>query len=386
MTLLDIWKSLDSDMQTKRLPQLIAIAGDGKLRDGNTTSSELRGLLSSISAQALDRFAQECLNEKFPDNGLALQDVVNEVGKRLGFVVQPGRYRGVPGEIGFDGIWTADNHAIVVEAKTTADLGIPVDKYARYRRALIKQERLDEDASSILIVVGRGDTGAIEAQVRGSKHASDVRLISVAALFRLLSIKHDLEDPMIADRIRTILAPREYTLLDEIVDLLFSTAEEVKQEEDEASDGDDEETATSGPKFTPVDFHQACVDRIEVFLGTSLVKRSRASFTTPDGATALVCIISRRHERGSTYWYAFHPHQKAQLEEADSGYIAFGCGGPEKVLLVPFKEFARFVPHLNTTEKDDRFYWHIHIAERDKQLLLRLKGGAEPHDLSSHLI
>ncbi len=58
----------------------------------------------------------------------------------------------------------------------------------------------------------------------------------------------------------------------------------------------------------------------------------------------------------------------------------------QELLLVPFEEFAHLLPQLHTTEKEDRFYWHIRIAESDKQLLLRLKGGAEPHDLSSHLI
>ena len=37
---------------------------------------------------------KECLNEKFESGGLALQDVVNQVGRRLGFQVEDGRYRG----------------------------------------------------------------------------------------------------------------------------------------------------------------------------------------------------------------------------------------------------------------------------------------------------
>jgi hypothetical protein len=51
---------------------------------------------------------------------------------------------------------------------------------------LITSGQLKEDQSSILIVVGREDTGDLEAQIRGSRHAWDVRLISVDALLRLM--------------------------------------------------------------------------------------------------------------------------------------------------------------------------------------------------------
>ncbi|MDX1563655.1 MAG: putative Ig domain-containing protein, partial [Gammaproteobacteria bacterium] len=45
------------------------------------------------------------LESSFSNSGLALQDIVNEVARRLGFDVEPGRYRGKKGEIGFDGLW-----------------------------------------------------------------------------------------------------------------------------------------------------------------------------------------------------------------------------------------------------------------------------------------
>ena len=63
----------------------------------------------------LQEFADHCLNTSFADSGLALQDVVNQVGRRSGFHVEDGRYRGVVGEVGFDGIWrTSDGTAILV--------------------------------------------------------------------------------------------------------------------------------------------------------------------------------------------------------------------------------------------------------------------------------
>ena len=83
----------------------------------------------------------------------------------------------------------------------------------------------------MLLVVGRQDTGDLEAQIRGSRYAWDIRIVSVDALLRLMKIKEEVEDPLIVQRIHSILIPREFTRLDEIADVLFSAAEDIKQDE-----------------------------------------------------------------------------------------------------------------------------------------------------------
>jgi len=101
-----------------------------------------------------------------------------------------GRYRGATNANGFDGLWTTDDgDAILVEVKTTDAYRVSLETTAGYRRKLIRGGEIAEDKSSILYIVGRDDTGDLEAQVRGSRHAWDVRLISVGALLRLLRIK-----------------------------------------------------------------------------------------------------------------------------------------------------------------------------------------------------
>ena len=89
-----------------------------------------------------------------------------------------------------------------------------LETIAQYRLSLIEQAKLLEDRSSILIVVGRDDTTDLEAQIRGSRHAWDIRLISIDALLRLLSVKEELENPNIVRQIQDILIPREFTKLD----------------------------------------------------------------------------------------------------------------------------------------------------------------------------
>jgi len=199
MPLVELWKKTPEQFHGKTIQQVLGFAGDGRLKDGNSTSVEFREFLAHLPSSELSLFANQCLETAFPDSGFALQDIANQVGNRLGFRVENGRYRGNPNALGFDGLWhTADGETILVEVKTTDAYRLSLDTAAEYRRKLIQEKKLSEDKSSILYIVGRSDTGDLEAQVRGSRYAWDIRLISVEALLRLLGIK---ERPLIASRI-----------------------------------------------------------------------------------------------------------------------------------------------------------------------------------------
>ena len=58
-----------------------------------------------------------------------------------------------------------------MEVKTTDTYRIDLDTLAGYRRALIQGGSITEERASLLIVVGREDTGDLEAPIRGSRHA-----------------------------------------------------------------------------------------------------------------------------------------------------------------------------------------------------------------------
>jgi hypothetical protein len=226
MSLAELWSTAREQLETKLVHQIIAFAGTGQLADGSLAAAEFREFLGIVPSGHLGRYADECLRESFAGSGFALQDVVNQIGRRLGYSVIDGRYRGTVSEVGFDGLWNLpDGHTIVVEVKTTDAYRIDLQRLATYRRQLIANSRFDTDHSSILIVVGRQDTGDLEAQIRGSRHAWDVRLISVDALLRLMVVKEHVDDPATIRRIGDILKPREFTRLDEIVDIVFSAAE-----------------------------------------------------------------------------------------------------------------------------------------------------------------
>ncbi len=391
MSLLDLWNKSKDQLEGKHVQQIIGIAGSGKLLDGGDASKEFRDFLSRVPSNVLAIYAEQCLADKFEGSGLALQDIVNQIGRRLGFKVEDGRYRGTSNKSGHDGLWNSTlGNTIIVEVKTTDAYRVDLDTLAGYRRRLIESGNVGEGKSSLLIIVGRQDTGDLEAQIRGSRHAWDIRLVSVEALLRLMRLKENVEDPQILRKISEVLIPQEFTKIDGIIDLVFSTAEEVMQD----SEGQEEEEAVSEgderkkPRPVPVSFNDACAARIQAFLKQPLVRQTRTGYSTPDGSVFVFCAVSKAYVKPGRegYWYAFHPHQREKLAAVHEGYVAFGCGSEKIVLLIPFKRFKDWLDGMNMTQLEDRFYWHVHIYQEGKKLFLQRKKGIEKIDLTKYLV
>jgi hypothetical protein len=390
LALIDIWNSNKDELFEKHLKQVIAIAGEGTLRDGNSTSIELREFLGMVPSRKLADYANQCLEDSFEVSGLALQDVVNEVGRRLGYDVVDGKYRGRQGIPGQDGLWTLfDRHKIVVEVKTTDAYAINLETQIGYRKALAKNGDLDLDMSSILVVVGRIDTGGLEAQIRGSRHAWEIRIISVDALIRLMTLKDSLDDPTTLTRISQILVPREYTKLDEIIDIVFATAEDVTEpdietDEDEVSIDSKEKL----PKFVPVKFHEKCAERLQDAFDIVLLNQSRTIYRSAEGNSKYLIIVSKMHgtQDAQRYWFAFHPHQRDALQAADSSFVVLGCGTEEKMFAIPFNVFKKHLDDTWTTEREDRMYWHVRVEQRDGHYYWALRRGTENIEIDEYRV
>jgi hypothetical protein len=387
MSLAELWSGARAQLETKLVHQIIAFAGTGQLTDGSSAATEFREFLGIVPSGHLSRYADECLRESFAGSGFALQDVVNQIGRRLGYSVADGRYRGTANEVGFDGLWKLpDGHTVVVEVKTTDAYRIDLQRLANYRRQLIAEGRFDAEHSSILIVVGRQDTGDLEAQIRGSRHAWDVRLISVDALLRLMFVKERVDDPATIRRIGDILKPREFTRLDDIVDVVFSTAEEAA--EPEAATLDEEQVSDSDERVAPVAFHGACIARVEQYLSKRLVRQTRSSYATPDGTLGVVCSVSKTHEvlGHPSYWFAFHPYQKAFLEGARDAFLVLGCGSAKTILAIPAVDLFTWLPDMWTTQRDDRFYWHVRVHYEGARYTWDRKGGLGRVEVTRYLL
>ena len=92
-----------------------------------------------------------------------------------------------------------------------------------------------QDRSSILVIVGRTDTGGLEAQTRGSRHAWDIRLVSIQALTSLLKVKENLSDLAILHQTQEIFKPLEFTRLDSLIEIVFKTSEATGQSDADES-------------------------------------------------------------------------------------------------------------------------------------------------------
>jgi hypothetical protein len=358
------------------LQNIITLCGDGKLRDALEASHEFRSFLKIIPTELLIKYCRDCLSESFTDGGIALQDIINQMGTRLNYEVQNGLYQGKKNEIGFDGIWRGkDGHNLIIESKTTDAYRINLDTLGTYKQKLIENGSAKIN-DSILIIVGRQDTGDLEAQIRGSKHAWDIRVISTEAIIDLLNMRETVNDLRILQQINEVLKPLEFTRLDRLVKLLYLTSQD--QNEDETPD----EIGTITPienskslkenKQVPVRFHQECIEKLSVIFNKSFLKQSKSTYESNDKSAGISLSVSKTYISGNTisYWYAFHPYQEEFLKEFENGFACFGCGDENSIIIIPIKEFSIMKINFSITSKGDKMYWHVWIYKKGKSFEL----------------
>ena len=142
------------------------------------------------------------------------------------------------------------------------------------------------------------------------------------------------------------------------------------------------------PRFTPVSFNDACMERVQKYFGRPLVKEGKARWKTADGALAVMCAVSRAYPNaeGEGYWHIFKPHHGKFLEAAATAYVALGCGSPERVLLIPYNEFTPWVEGLGTTVTEKGPYWHLQVYNTGGHMTLVRKRDYEPVELDRYLL
>ncbi len=369
-TLLELWKANKEIFASKTYAQIITFSGDGNLKDKNKTSSELREFLKEIPSEKLIQFTKECLSDPFKNSGLALQEAINQYGERLGFSVTHGLYRGKKNAIGYDGIWKLnDEHSFVIEIKTTDTYMINLQTVAGYSDKLIEEGKITKGKNSILIVVGREDTGGLESQIRGSKHFENIRLISIKALTTMLQLKESVNNAGRHRQINEVLKPVEYTKLDGLIELMFDPSRTYQTEIEEEAIPEaisDERTPIVIPDKSPRLNQATRIEKISKKLNISFskIEKSNSAFYNAEHSTGVISIISKTYlkKQSESFWYGFNPGQKKLLEEYKHAYVAFICGDEKTIILFPFKKFIKLVANMNITHKDGGFYyWHVSI-------------------------
>lgn len=359
MPLLDIWKATRESVLSMSLETIVRMAGqDGYLKDGSLASTEFRQFLSEIDSEQLAGYAQYCLDHAFPNSGQVLQDVVNEMGRRLNFSVENGRYQGVRNDIGFDGIWTSKSGSLIVEVKTTDACTIKLNVIAKYRDRLAEAGRVSPD-TPILLVIGRNDTESLEAQVRGSPYAWSMRIISIESLAKLMEVNLATTGLDVEEKIHHVLRPFEYTRLDRIVDLIFTTTEDQLNNIEEIEDVVEPEASKEVrvQEKTPADQiaekKKLLVDALSARLGVVLRRTRHSMYADSSDTTRAVIAVSKRYVKSEEfYWYAYHDEpQRSFLGAVAKGYMVFGMADSSQAFAVPYSVLEESIADFYVTVK-----------------------------------
>jgi hypothetical protein len=198
-----------------------------------------------------------------------------------------------------------------------------------------------------------------------------MRLISVERLIKLVQIKEKSDDPATIHQIRQLLQPFEYTKIDKIIDVIFTTAVDVETGQDEEQEPED---ANDGHKQDRTDpellnkKRQQAVDAFAAVKGKELVKRSRTLFWSPDKQLRVCCAVSKRYESKGEYqpyWYAYHPKWDDFLAEGQESFFVLSCMDRDEAFAIPFSWVQKNKKNLNMTERGERSYWHVPVTTVD---------------------
>lgn len=233
--------------------------------------------------------------------------------------------------------------------------------------------------------MGREDTGELESQIRGSRHAWDIQVISAASLLKLVLVKQNTEEEETLKKIRSLLTPIEYTRLDELVDTLFTTAKDVEQSTEteykaapksnnKALEEKSEKRQFEWTEQEVLDSHRnKIIDTFSKKVKDPLISKSKAMFWNESKSIRVCCTMSKDYSNG-VYWYAYHPRWNEFLSKADEAYCIFGCVDSNKAYALPLELIQKHLENLNKTEpKGKDHYWHIHIHNKDGKMLWLLK-------------
>tara|TARA_X000000950_G_scaffold253836_1_gene317118 strand:+ start:28 stop:1212 length:1185 start_codon:yes stop_codon:yes gene_type:complete len=393
MPLNDLFKKSKETIDKMTIKQLVTLAGgDERLSDDSDAQIEMRDFFTKIENEKLTQYSNMCLKEPFENSGLVLQDIVNEMGRRINFEVKNGLYQGSSKKLGFDGIWRTSDFDFVIETKTTSKFPINLERAEQIRLGLINDQTISPN-SATLFVVGRQDTLNLEQQIRGSRYSWSMRIIGLESLIKLMGIYENSFSNEVEYKIREMLKPADYTRIDNIVEIVFTTSTD-KTLSDEITIEDDTETNEGDQeKVNNRELHK--IKRMEIAdafsksKNTTILPRKTALFSNSDNSLKVAISISKRYNRSDQkYWFAYLEPMREFLS-TDNSFMVFGLLDKNFAFVLPKKKIEELRPLLNTTpEKENRKeYWHVDFRERDDKIVMNLPKEKsffelEPYKLS----
>lgn len=270
------------------LDRIVGLAGEWT--DDSRASEQFRAIIDDeqTTTEDITDYVDEAIAGSEPYHNRALQDLVNNIGRRLGFDIEYGVYQGRPDTIGFDGHWistaTDPPTHLVVETKTTTAYSIDPGQAGGYMKTLAETADLGRSQVYGLYVIGENDVETVAQTILGSEYRDRMRVITATQLLTLLEIQEEsgLRHEQVADVLLPINAVDVGQLVTLIQDVIEFRTENTEFTSTAAGDDSDHTTeddpASTSTKWTgPKTGADAVVGQ-----------RSRTAIEGPDDATIAV--------------------------------------------------------------------------------------------------
>jgi hypothetical protein len=132
---------------------------------------------------------------------------------------------------------------------------------------------------------------------------------------------------------------------------------------------------------------ESIISALSKATNANFIRKSPSLYWSANHTIRIACAVSKRYNESSVrYWYAYHPARDAFLSEAETAFFALGCMDLETAFAIPFTTMHPLVDVLNTTQLEDKIYWHIHLKEtlNGIEMVLPKKGALclEPFRIS----
>lgn len=261
------------------LDRLVNLAGEWT--EDSRASEQFRQIIDDeqTTTDEIEAYLHEAIQGSEQYHNRALQDLINNIGRRLGFEIEYGVYQGTSETIGFDGLWTStatgEETHLVVETKKSTAFSIDPGQAGQYMDQLIQQEGVDRSQVYGLYVIGEGDVETVAQTVFGSQYRDRMRVITAQRLLDLLEIQED--SGLRHDQVVDVLLPINAVDVGQLVELIQDVIE-FREDAPGADDGGPRET---GKSETDWDGPQTGANAVQGFL-------SRSELDGPDDATVAV--------------------------------------------------------------------------------------------------
>jgi hypothetical protein len=116
--------------------------------------------------------------------------------------------------------------------------------------------------------------------------------------------------------------------------------------------------------LAPGSFRRSCLVRIEEHLGLSFAKQNATLYESTDHTTNLLISVSKDYgdDKMVRFWYTLAAPQIEALDSSPNGWLAFGCGTPDNLLLIPHRYATEWLRRIRVDSIDGPSRWDVKLS------------------------